>query len=247
MKAYIIIILSCLAIIWVPLLVANKITKPQTIMERYPGIVRLEPGHSIITDRSSASINPLAVNVMLAETLNRELANSAFNNELLGQRIKATKPEKIHELLKEEQSLRFFNMLKGAQNKGIKWNPDAGKWGIFLLEKDTPPKNYPTYGIVELPGGKEGSTFLVERNINVLLNWAKRKRKNPNETQTTKGDEDIVSLLKEVLSHKDSPISTSDAVEIYGLSKALNISYQPDLNLFLSAETKIIINSDELK
>jgi hypothetical protein len=245
MKSYITIIIATLSIIWVPVIVAEKLTRPQSILQKYPGLVRLEPGHTIVTDRGSATINPLSASVMLAENLNRELANNAFNNEVLSQRIKSTKPEKIHELLSQDQSIKFFNMLKSAQNKGVKWNPEAGQWGVFLLENDTPPNNYPVYGLVDLPGGREGSSFLVERNLNILLNWVKGKRTKSKLGTQRIGEENVTSLLKEVLSHKDSPISTQGAVEIYGLSKALNITYQPDLNLFLSPESRIIIISDE--
>jgi len=246
MKAYATISISCLSLLWGFLLLTNWLTKPITIKEKYPGLVRIEPGHAIITDKASASINPLSRNVLLAETLNREVSNYAFNNEILAQRVKITKPEKMHELMEEENSSKFHSMLKSAQNKGITWNPSIGGWGMFLLQGDKPPQNYPIYGVVELPGGKESSTFLVERDLNILLAWMRGKRQK-NQANQNSSQEDPLSLLKEVLNHKECPITSANAVELYGLAKALNIGYDKELGLFLSPETRIILESDEFQ
>jgi hypothetical protein len=250
MKSYALIALGCLGIIWIPILGAKMATKPLNIQERYPGMVRLEPGHSIITDKESAKINPLSRSVLLSESLNRILANNAFNNDLLARKIKVSSPDKISNLLPSESSQEFDRLLKSAQNKGIKWNPEAGPWGAFLLNKDRAPQKYPIYGFVELPGGKEASHFLVERNINIILNWVRSKRakqKTGNQTppQAPK-TEDIVSLFKEALNYTDSPIAQKDAVELYGLSNALNINYDAETGLFLSPESKIIMKNDEI-
>jgi hypothetical protein len=218
-----------------PLIAIAYITAPQRVSSTYPGMVRIEPGHSYVTDAKTASKNILTQRALIAETLNRKLANIAFNDRIKRQKIKMSQPETLIDIVDGNDTHEMEELLRMAKAKNIIWEPTAGEYGMFLLGGDKPPENMPIFGKVDIPGGKEKSTFLVERNLNLILNWAREKRK----ASERKKVESIEGTLKEVLNQEDSPINPQEAVELYALSKGLNIKYDKKIGLFLSPESQI--------
>ena len=207
------------------------------------GLVKIQPGEVYLIESEVAKNAPENQTILVTEALNRKIAATALNNPGLGARLKITPPAQIAQALSDNLGDDTPELIGKASGRDVQWLPNAGEWGMFIAKGEHPPdreKGVETlaFGMVELPGGLEKSRFMVERDLNNLLQAVRRARGVKAGHQNLSEPETVLGVLRESLRLDDPPLEAEDAVELYGLAKGLNIQYSKNAGLFLSPKTE---------
>jgi hypothetical protein len=229
-EAYNIISFICFLTVVTPILLILYWGTGVRSVSTYPGMTRLEVGKLYIKNKQTAEQNPINQSVLLAERLNRVVAELAIQSPGNANRIRSSSPEMISETIQELSTTPPLELLQKAKARSIKWSPSSGSHGLFILDFERKPSKDPSFGAIELPGGKEKSTFETEKKLNKLLYLL------PNDS----GESEITpsSVISDALRTRPPLVTPEEAVKLIGLSYGLNISYNKDHNLFLSKESE---------
>jgi hypothetical protein len=244
-EVYNIISFLCFAVVVTPIIIVLYWGADVQIKDKHPGMVKVEPGKLFVKKKDVAEGNPLNQSLILAERLNAHIASLVLESPGSAIKIRQSKAGEIAKTIESLSDNPPLNLLSRAQSRSLKWAPKAGLYGLFILDLERYPSSTPSFGLVELPGGKELSTYKTEKEMNEILH---KLRKTPSYQQ---GNLTITpqSLLSDAIRTRPPLLKSTRAVELIGLCYGLNINYNEDLGLFLARETvqQIIPWQRELK
>lgn len=202
------------------------------------GIIRFQPGQTFITEPELARKHPDNRAILICESLNRKTCELILSEPTAITRLKTASTLQVGELFADTFGSEGEELFERAAKYPITWENKAGPYGMFLLIKDTPPKNGPIFGWVELTDGQEKTQFLTEKTLNSLLRKLEDDKILPKKGLKT-AQHPLEELLR--LGIKNGEINPVTTPDILGTCLALNIQYRPERNLFLSNATQLKI------
>lgn len=232
-EAYNIISFACFLIVVTPILLLLYWGAEAGVSGSYPGMVRLEVGKLYVKNKSLAEQDAQHQAIHIAESLNRHVAELAIQSPGNEYKLKNSSPELIGRTIETLSANPPRELLVKASNRSVKWAPNIGNNGLFILDYERAPSSTRSFGRIDMPGGKEKSTFLTEKRVNKLLHEMRRTegKKALGKKISTK------ELVENALRTRPPLINPQEAVELLGLCYGLNITYNEDLGLFLNDET----------
>jgi hypothetical protein len=230
-ESYNIISFVCFLLVATPILLFLYLGTETKYSTSHQGMVRLEPGKLFVKNMKSAEANPNNQAILVAEGLNKHVAEIAIQSPGNKEKIKNSNADNIFKTLDELSITTPNELIRKAQARTIKWAPSIGSNGLFILEFERRPSRSQSFGLIELPGGKEKSIFLTEKKVNSILHKLRERKAIKEGTLTTE------DLVNSALRTRPPLINPTEGVEIIGLCYGLNITYNEDLELFLSNDT----------
>jgi hypothetical protein len=243
-RGWLLVSASCIAISLAPVAFLASAASIPGNPHKEMGLAKIQPGEVYLVDSEAARNAPENQTILITEALNRKIAATALNNPGLGARLRITPPSQIAQALNENLGGDAPELVGKASGRQVLWSPNAGEWGMFIARGETPPARNKesenlAFGFVELPGGLEKSRFMVERDLNNLLQAVRRSRGTQAGLQSPDQPENALGVLREALRLDEPPLEPEDAVELYGLAKGLNIQYSKKAGLFLNPKTEL--------
>lgn len=232
-EAYNIISFVCFLVVVTPILLILYWGADIKASVEQNGMVKVEAGKLFIKNKRGAEQNAQNQTIILAETLNRHTAELAIQSPGNAYKLKNSSPQLISTTINSLSANPPNDLLKKAGARSIKWSPTIGSHGLFVLDYEKRPSKTTSFGLINLPGGKEKSTFLTEKRANKLLYELNKLER----TQTPEKTKTIESVVSDALRTRPPLISPEEAVELIGLCYGLNLTYNKDLGLFASHET----------
>jgi hypothetical protein len=232
-EAYNIISFTCFLIVAVPILLLLYLGAETGVAGNYPGMVRLEVGKLYVKNKTLAAQDAQHQAIHIAESLNRHVAELAIQSPGNEYKLKNSSPELIGRTIEALSANPPRELLAKASNRSVRWAPNIGNSGLFILAYERGPSEPQSFGAIDMPGGKEKSTFLTEKKANRLLHEIRRTQKEGTLTKNISTKE----LVESALRTRPPLINPQEAVELLGLCHGLNITYNENLGLFLNDET----------
>lgn len=231
-EKYNIISFICFVIVVTPIILVLYWGTETTTTGHYHNMVRLETGKLFIKNKG-ATQEPKNETILVAEGLNRHVAEIAIQSPGNANKIQNSTPEMISRTLESLSTDSPTDLLKKATARSIKWSPEIGSHGLFILPHERTPTKTSSFGSILLPGGKEKSIFYTEKKTNKILHDLRKLERG----KTSNKIVNIEALVSNALRTRPPLISPEEGVELIGLCYGLNIVYNEHINLFLSEET----------
>lgn len=188
------------------------------------GISRPQAGQTAIIDEKVVGARENRY-ILAGETLNARVTKTILKDPPQAFLLTEKSEEEVIEMLARTEELDpapLKEILKTAREGGVRWNPTAGPWGLFLLPRDRAPATGIPYGIVSLPYGAEKTRKETEEVLNKLCFQF-----------------GMSSGLMEILQAgvAEEVISPEAALNVLAAAQILNITYIPQKGLFFSSKT----------